>query len=399
MTGRPKAKTWRIPSESHREVLVTLKSNCFNLFDFGSGNLWTFDLEGRLMGMYVDQVNYRRTLDNRFFAKSRKSGNGQTFRTVEHVSLKSAGGLIDRARSLLLFVQPRLPGELNGYVQKILRMDMPSLEKSGEAFSGIYLPVSVLPPDQYMSLVLQITEGCNYDQCVFCTFYSDRRFRIKPLDEIEEHIGQVKRFFGAGLMLRKTVFLADANALVIPQSRLLPILGSVNDLLPQFKSIYSFIDVFTGIKKSARDFSDLKELRLKRLYLGVESGNSELLDLLKKPQLVSDVIVLAERIKAGGVNLGLIFLAGAGGLAFHSKHLADSVRLIESIPLSSHDLVYISELYGNSREYHLALEERGVPLPSRQETRRMAIEFKTAVTKVVPKGVAVPVYDIRQFFY
>lgn len=399
MTGQERAKIFTISTAPDRKVSVTLKSNCVNLFDYSEGSLWTFDLEGRLIGMYVDQINYRRTLDNRFFAKSRKRVDGETFREIEEVSRKRAVGLLRRARSLLLKLNPRLPEEMACPVEKILNMDMSQLEKSGEQFSSTYLPISVLPPDQYMSLVLQVTEGCNYNQCLFCNFYRDRPFRIKSTEETEKHIREVIRFFGQGLKLRRSIFLADANTLVIPQVRLIPILRSVNRLLPQFGMIYSFIDVFTGIRKSAGDFSDLRKLGVKRLYLGVESGNTELLELLNKPQPITDVIELARKVKEGGVNLGIILLAGAGGKRFHSKHVTDSIRLVERIPLGRDDMVYISEFTETSPEYRSLLQSPDIPLASRLEVREMANEFRRGVREVVPDGVAVPIYDIQQFFY
>lgn len=388
-----------VTRESDRKVTVTLKSSCLNLFDHSKGNLWTFDLAGRLVGMYVDHVNYRRTLDNRFFAKSREMIGTEAFRIVEGVSQDVAGELVDRARFLLKKVMTRLPGEFQSCVQRIVATDMITLGKSAEEFLKIYLPISVLPPDQYLSLVLQITEGCSYNQCLFCNFYRDRPFRIKSLEEVSLYARRVREFFGEGLKLRKSIFLADANALVIPQARLVPIMETVAEAFPEFRNIYSFIDVFTGTRKSIRDFAVLRELGLKRVYLGVESGNPGLLDLLQKPQLVSDVIELAKRIKAGGINLGLIFLAGAGGMSLHSRHVNDSVNLIKKMPLKPGDMVYVSEFCETDDEYRRVLGTRGLTAPSRVEIRNMANEFKTALRDVVPKGVAVPIYDIQQFFY
>ncbi|MFQ6674514.1 MAG: radical SAM protein [Fidelibacterota bacterium] len=382
-----------------QRITVTLKIHCLNILDHSAGALWTFDLEGRLVGMYVDGVNYRRTLDNRFFAKSRERIHGETFRSVYPITREAAARLLSRARSLLMKVESLLPEETGEATGRILRTDMDLLEASGREFSRIYLPISILPPDQYLSLVLQITEGCNYNRCLHCNFYRDRPFRIKPLQEIDKHFSDVRRFFGRGLKLRRSVFLGDANALVIPQEKLVPILKRVGHSFPELSRIYSFIDLFTGIKKSSDNFSHLRELGVKRVYLGVESGNPGLLTLLQKPQPIANVIELCRRIKAGGINLGLIFLAGAGGRLTHEEHLRDSVELIEKIPLDRGDMVYVSEFYETNPDYRSALRKLGYPLPGRMELREMASEFKRVVKKVVSSHVAVPIYDIRQFLY
>ena len=210
--------------QPEHKISVTLKSNCLNLFDYTTESLWTFDLEGRLVGMYIDRINYRRTLDNRFYAKSRKKIYGKVFRYVDPVPGEFAGELIGRATWLFQSIKTRLPEETVYIVQKIIDMDMSGLERSADEFQRIYLPISVLPPDQYMSLVLQVTEGCNYNRCIFCNFYKDRPFRVKTLGEIEQHIAEIRQFFGKGLKLRKSIFLADANALVIPQNKIIPVL-------------------------------------------------------------------------------------------------------------------------------------------------------------------------------
>ncbi|MFQ6675855.1 MAG: radical SAM protein, partial [Fidelibacterota bacterium] len=376
-----------------------LKDRCLNLFDNSRKNLWTFDLEGRLVGMYVDGVNTRRTLDNRFFSKSREIRKGKAIRTVHPTPREKAERLLDRGRDLLGDVRNQLPRRMGPAVEKIIRCDMASLERDARKFSAIYLPISILPPDQYMALVLQITEGCTYNRCLFCQFYRDRPFRIKTADEVEHHLFRVRRFFGDGLRLRRSVFLGDANAMVIPQDRLVPILDLVNRSFPEFDALYSFVDVFTGIRKTSQDFRNLRIRGVRRLHLGVESGNRDLLTFLRKPQEVDDVIELCRSIREGGIHLGLIFLVGAGGRPFHDRHLEDSLRLIREISPEPGDMVYLSEFYETPLGYREALEREGIPLPDRWEIREMAREFKSRVKEVVARGVAVPLYDIHQFFY
>jgi hypothetical protein len=131
----------------------------------------------------------------------------------------------------------------------------------------------------------------------------------------------------------------------------------------------------------------------------VESGSADLLELLNKPQLTEDVIQLAESLKAGGLDLGLIFLAGAGGKKYHGAHLAESLELVRRLPLGKGDIVYISEFYETNREYNRVLKEVKAPLPERKDVRRMAVEFNREMRTVVPIGTAVSVYDIQQFLY
>lgn len=386
-----------LPLAGERTLRLTLKHHAFNVFTQPDEDLWTFDRTGRLLGMYVSGVNYRRTLDNRFVRKSREMIEGEIYREVSLIPWKEAENLLAQSHHLLEQAQ-NLPAGFADMARKVLARKMDDLEEEGERFRRIYLPVTILPPDQYMALVLQITEGCNYNLCTFCNFYRDRPFRIKTMPEVEEHITRVLDFFAAGLTLRKSVFLADANALATPQERLVSFLEMIRTKIPQ-RRVYSFIDVFTGLKKTAEDFARLKTLGLQRVYLGVESGSADLLELLNKPQLTEDVIQLAESLKAGGLDLGLIFLAGAGGKKYHGAHLAESLELVRRLPLGKGDIVYISEFYETNMEYNRVLKEVKASLPERKDVRRMAVEFNREMRTVVPIGTAVSVYDIQQFLY
>jgi radical SAM superfamily enzyme YgiQ (UPF0313 family) len=250
-----------------------------------------------------------------------------------------------------------------------------------------------------MALVIQMTEGCNYNQCTFCNFYRDRPFKIKPNNELELHLDKVKLFFGEGVNLRKSIFLADANALAVPQNRLIKGLKLIHNHFPHFHNYFSFIDVFTGLKKSANDFKQLNKLGIKRVYLGVESGNNDLMLFLNKHQLNTDIIELTHNIKHGGINVGIIFLIGAGGYKYVKKHLIDSLKLLEQLPLGKGDIIYLSELYETNSNYKKSMAEKNIPLPTRQEIHHWSNDFKSAVKKQYPKVVQVSVYDINQFFY
>jgi len=140
-------------------------------------------------------------------------------------------------------------------------------------------------------------------------------------------------------------------------------------------------------------------LGLERVYLGVESGNSELLDFLHKLQLTDDILELSNHLKMGGVRLGIIILVGAGGESFRQKHLEDSLKLVKRLPLDSGNIIYISEFYETNPLYRSTMETRGIEVSTRLDIRTMSTEFKAAVKQMVPKGVSVSIYDLQQFIY
>lgn len=394
-----KAFIHTINTSTDKSMKFTLKQNAINIFEEPENNLWTFDLEGRLVGMFVNGNNYRRTLNNKYFLKSRIDENRQVFRTVTEISKPTVLPLLNTCLSLIQKHINDLPNQSQSYLKKILNKNFTELEKDAEIFSKIYLPISILPPDQYMSIVIQLTEGCNYNQCTFCNFYKDRPFKVKSLDELEDHIQAVKEYFGDGLKLRKSIFLADANAISTPTDRLISAHKLINSHFPNINEIYSFVDVFTGMKKSIADLKELKILGLKRVYLGVESGNYELMPFLKKDQSNADIVELINIIKAAELNVGIIFLIGAGGQEFSENHLKDSLNLVEQLPLSTGDIIYLSELNDTNQQYEAIMKDMNYSLPTKFQIREWSNSFKKEAKKIVGKQVQVSIYDINQFFY
>jgi radical SAM superfamily enzyme YgiQ (UPF0313 family) len=418
-----------------RHLLINVRREATSVLVDSSLAL-NYDREGRLTGAWMDGRNYRRSLDNRVIEKQEGPQPGLSYRVRRELKHDEAQGFLAQTYRMVAEYRESLSNPATQTVSavsacddqavrealdRIVECDPERLEHDRELFNLIYKPINILPPDQYLALVLQATEGCSYNHCAFCGFYRDRTFRIKDLDEFKRHIRDVRSFFGGALSYRKSIFLADANALIIPRDQLLPIFDAINgefELHPRgidhatlkqwevhhpihFEGIYSFIDAFTTRRKTVRDFAELGERGLRRVYIGLESGDAELLKFLGKPNSPDDVEQLACHVKAGGVALGLVILAGAGGERFADQHVRRTAELVRAMPLDSNDLVYFSELvdYPGS-EYSVRAREAEIrPLSIEEIEHQMAqmrAGFQFANKEGSPK---VSYYDIREFIY
>ncbi len=395
-----------------------------------------FDCEGRLTGAWIDGRNYRRSLDNRIFEKQGGPRGGLSYRLRRELDSEEAGRFQSRVRDLLGEYSKDVhnPGtrvsngasaddcqQVFAALESILACDPKRLEDEAQVFRRMYRPITILPPDQYLALVLQATEGCSYNRCAFCGFYRDRGFRIKTLGEFKQHLDDVRAFFGRAINRRKTIFLADANALVIPQSELLPIIemiGAEFAIDPRnldhaaltawraghpihFQGIYSFIDAFTTRRKTAGDYAELGARGLRRLYVGLESGDAELLRFLGKPNSPEQVVSLVREVKAGGVSVGIIILAGAGGEQYATQHVLQTAEIVNAMPLDENDLVYFSELvdYAGSSYSARALQAGIRPLTVEEieeQIRQMRAGFRFRQDGHKPQ---VSYYDVREFIY
>lgn len=374
----------------------------------GAINL-SFDGEGRMVGAFMDKITYRRALDNRILAKwIDPERPGQRVRRFLDAAERRA--LLDRVYALAAEVSS-LPAIrhlplASAWLARIAAWDFPRLEAEADRFHAIYKPVSILPPDQYMALVVQAAEGCSYNECTFCTFYRDRPFRIKSVDELTDHMAQIRNFLGRGISLRRMVFLADANAVIIPQPRLLPLMDAVNDQFDigpdkALNGIYAFISAPDALRKSATDFGELAERNLRRVYVGLETGHDPLRAFLAKQGQAEDVLAAVRTIKAGGVSVGLILMVGIGGHHFRAAHFADTVALLKRLPLGADDLVYLSPFVaGPDSPYVTDLAAANFAPMTDDQIRAEEQRFKSALLPwAKARGVRVSHYDVREFVY
>lgn len=386
----------------------------------GDSQVYSFDGEGRLWTAMNAGISYRIGLNGRAVAKWQIDGkeagglNHEVNRDRRWLSPEETVQLEETARGTVAALRMDLQNQrvslqspvsdaVLTFLEKVIQFTPERYRQDISRYLSVYQPVGILPPDQYMSVVLQATEGCSFNTCTFCNFYRDRRFRIRKPDEFRRHAEEVRDYLGKGLNLRRTIFLGDANALVVPMPRLLELLDVVHDVfdVEQLGGIYAFLDGFSGEKKSAEDYALLAKRGMKRIYIGMESGNPELLQFLKKPGHPNDVIQAVKAIKAGGVSVGIIVLLGAGGHFYDRVHVRDTIAALRSMPLDLDDLIYFSELIeSEGMEYTQdAFQQQLRPLTSAERIAQgEAIEAGLTFTE--ESGVPhISRYDIREFVY
>ena len=398
---------------ANRSITISVKTNCLTVSIEGSGepDVLSYDYAGRLWTAQLDSITYRRGLDGKMVAKWKLAARSRDRRWL---SPDEARSIETRARQHMIALcaalrsgEAQISGSLDALGQRgfeqAIAFDGERSAADAAAYHRIYKPVGILPPDQYFSVVLQAAEGCSFNTCTFCTFYRDRAFRIKSPQEFRDHAEAVRDFLGGGLSLRRTIFLGDANALVIPQRMLLTLFDIVHEVydVERLGGIYAFLDGFSGQKKSARDYAVLRERGLKTVYIGMESGNEALLHFLKKPGKSSDAVEAVRTIKAGGVSVGVIVLLGAGGQQYARRHVQDTIRAINAMRLDMDDLIYFSELIvSEGMEYARDAYQAGLKPLSSEERIAQGDAIEGGLQFSPQSGTPhISRYDIREFVY
>lgn len=183
------------------------------------------------------------------------------------------------------------------------------------------------PPSEADSLILQVTIGCSHNKCTFCGSFKDKKFRVRSFEEIKEDVEEAKAY---ARYVRK-VFLADGDALVIPQKTLLPIVRLIKDSFPRLERIGIYGNTKSILKKSVDDLRELKNLGVGIIYLGVESGDQVTLDRVNKGTTLDKTAEAAKRVKDAGIILSVTVLLGLGGVERSAIHAEETGKFLSRI--------------------------------------------------------------------
>jgi radical SAM superfamily enzyme YgiQ (UPF0313 family) len=182
------------------------------------------------------------------------------------------------------------------------------------------------PPSEANSLILQVTVGCSYNRCTFCHSFQGKSFRIKSFEEIQEDIDEACSYSSI-----PRVFLADGDALIIPQKDLVRILNYLHLKIRGLERVGIYANAVDVLKKSTEELRELKELGLGIIYLGLESGNPEVLKRIKKNATVEQMIRAGKRVKEAGILLSITVLLGIGGVELSKVHAEDTGKVLSEM--------------------------------------------------------------------
>lgn len=183
------------------------------------------------------------------------------------------------------------------------------------------------PPSEAESLILQATIGCSYNRCTFCAMYGDKRFRVRPIEELAAEIDWAAR---QNVPVRK-VFLADGDALIAKTAFLEEVLGRLRRALPNLQRVSCYASPQALQVRKVEEMQRLRAAGLTLYYLGIESGHDDVLTRLEKGVDSAEMIRVANKATESGVKLSTMILLGAGNRAGSEAHARASAEVVNAI--------------------------------------------------------------------
>ncbi len=203
-------------------------------------------------------------------------------------------------------------------------------------------PEIIRPPSEHASYYLPLTSGCSNNTCAFCAF-SFTNLGIRDLQDVKSEIDAMSLYMNSRMALPgqpdivyailrrwdgKRVFLQDGDALVYPYPGLVEALQYLNGKFPSLERIASYATPQDVLRRSVAELKALEELKLGMLYMGVESGDDEVLSGIKKGATHAEMVEAAAKVREAGILLSVTVILGLGGVQGSRRHAMETARIL-----------------------------------------------------------------------
>lgn len=183
------------------------------------------------------------------------------------------------------------------------------------------------PPSEAYSLIVQVTYGCSNNTCAFCDMFKEKRFALRPMEEILEDFRIARRTY----RYVDKVFLADGDALVRRASDLYVILDYIKELFPECKRVAAYGSPPSIRIRTDEELRTLREKGLTLIYMGLESGCDEVLKLMRKGQDCAEIVAMGQKVHKAGMGLSVTAITGLGGPELMERHAVETAKAFNAM--------------------------------------------------------------------
>ncbi len=198
------------------------------------------------------------------------------------------------------------------------------------------------PPAEAYSAIIQATIGCSWNKCAFCEMYTSKKFKVRTFGSLKSEIEILAKTYPD----TKKVFLADGNSFVLSANSLIQILNEINLQFGRIQRISSYALPKDIVNKSFQELKEIRSRGLKLLYVGIETGDDELLKMLNKGESYNSNSEGIMKAHKAGIDTSIMILNGLGGKNYSEQHAINSAKIINEIEPKFLSTLTLSFPYG-----------------------------------------------------
>ena len=186
------------------------------------------------------------------------------------------------------------------------------------------------PPSEANNIILQVTYGCSFNACTFCSMYKTKEYERRALEDVYCDIDKM-----ASLSPNASrVFLADGDALELPTSILINILKYLKKSFPKLRRVSSYASPLNLDEKSIEDLVLLKENGLSLIYFGIETGDSNLLKYVVKGTSPIKIIEGLNKASSANIKISATVILGLAGKNGWEQHIEQTAALVNQTQIN-----------------------------------------------------------------
>ena len=224
------------------------------------------------------------------------------------------------------------------------------------------------PPYEADTPIIQLTSGCTYHKCNFCSLYKDEPFCLNSLKQFEQDLDEIKSYQPN----TRRIFLTGANPFALSYEKLKPYILTVRDYLIKCQSVAMFASIRDIKNKEVWQLKKLRAMGVNGLSIGTESGDDETLLLANKGYTSEDILTQCKKLDEAGIEYYFVYMTGLAGKDGGYRNAVNSAKIFSQL-----NPFFISvdalTLFPNTRLYEMA--QMGKFIPAGEHERLLELQF------------------------
>lgn len=182
------------------------------------------------------------------------------------------------------------------------------------------------PPAEAENLIIQVTLGCSYNNCSFCSMYKTKKYEVRKIEDVYKEIDIAAKYYPDA----HKVFLADGDALALPTKHLMDILHYLQSRFSKLRRVSLYASTQNILAKSKEELALLKGNKLSLIYYGIETGSDLILKSITKGVGQLEIIESLNRASDAGVKISATVILGIGGKVYSKEHIEETAKVINA---------------------------------------------------------------------
>jgi len=182
------------------------------------------------------------------------------------------------------------------------------------------------PPAEAKNIIIQVTLGCSYNNCSFCSMYKTKSYEVRKLEDVFAEIDTIAEAYPD----TRKIFLADGDALALDTEHLLTLLKYLQKSFSKLNRVSLYASTQNILAKSQEELELIRQNKLNLIYYGIESGSDVVLKKITKGVNQSDIIKSLNLVSKAGMKISATVILGIGGKEYSSLHVEETAKIINN---------------------------------------------------------------------